>query len=161
NRSALSAPERRANIVALGRIVSPTLQHGADVGSLEVLSFKEERFVGNSCECVREAVAEVQSCLMAPLAEIVKGLAGDMGLFNRKRFDNDAGPAEKHIALSLDLWPGLTLNDYRELQKGPGADQAPVSVVDELGVAIRFRLTEEDSDKCRGIQNHFGRPAWS
>jgi len=83
------------------------------------------------------------------------------GLLNRKRLDDDAGPAEKHIALPRDLRPGLALNHYGKLQKAPGTDETAVRVMDKPGIGVGFGLPEENRDKGGGVSDHFGRPCWS
>jgi hypothetical protein len=80
-------------------------------------------------------------------------------LLDGERFDDDACPAEKHIALAADFRPGLPLNDYGELQKGPGTDETTVGLVDEPGVGIGFGFPEQNGDKRGGVhQSEFLRP---
>ena len=70
---------------------------------------------------------------MAALAEIKEGLAREMRLFDRKGFDEDARPAEKHIALAACLRPELLFNDDGEFQEIRGADQGAIGGVDQFG----------------------------
>jgi hypothetical protein len=98
---------------------------------------------------------------VAPISEIVEGLARDLRLLDSERRDDDTCPAEKHIALAADLRPGLALNDYGELEKAPGTDETAVGVMDEAGVGGSFGFPEQNGDKRGGVQNHFGRPCSS
>jgi hypothetical protein len=44
---------------------------------------------------VGDAVAEIQPARVAALAEVEEGLAREMRLLDRERFDDDVGSAEK------------------------------------------------------------------
>jgi hypothetical protein len=63
-----------------------------------------------------------------------------------KRLDNDACPAEKHVALAGDFRPCLTLDDYGQFQKAPGANEAPLRSMDEPDVAVGFGFSVENGD---------------
>jgi hypothetical protein len=58
-------------------------------------------------------------------------------LLHGEGLNEDARPAEKHIALAL--------NNDREFQKASGADETSVGAMDEPGVAVSFGLPEQNS----------------
>src|SRR5207249_9130187 len=102
---------------------------GNDVCLAEVVSLEQHRLAGRLGERVGETVAEIQPCLVAALAEIVKGLAGDMRLFDGEGLDGDARPAEEHVALADGLGPDLSLYDDGEFEEVPGADDAALRIM--------------------------------
>jgi len=134
---------------------------GYEVRFLEVFSFEQERLAGDLGKRIGEAVAEIQPSLVTPFSEIVKRLACDMRLLDCKRLDNDACPAEKHIALAGDFRPGLTLDDYGELQKAPDANETALRTMDEPDVAVGFRFPEQNRHQRGRVQDHLGRPCSS
>ncbi len=53
---------------------------------------------------------------MAALAEVVEGLARDVGLFDGERLDDDAGPAEnmsRWRSASGSVWRSITMENSR------------------------------------------------
>ena len=62
-------------------------------------------------ERVGEAVTEIQPGRVTSLAEVVEGLARQVGLLDSKRLDDDSRPAEKHIALADSLRPDLAFEN--------------------------------------------------
>jgi hypothetical protein len=95
---------------------------------------------------------------VAALAEVEKSLPRQVRLLDGDRFDDNAGSAEKGIALTASVRPYLTFNDDGELDEVCGTHQAAVRAVDELGVEGGFGFPEKDGDKCLSVQDHLGRP---
>jgi hypothetical protein len=89
----------------------PCLYGGHEVGFLEIIPLEKQGFAGDLGKCIGEAVAKIQPGRMAALAEVVEGLAREMRLLNRERLNDDAGSAEKHIALAEGLGTDLTFDD--------------------------------------------------
>jgi len=104
---------------------------GNDVCLAEVVSLEQQRLAGHLGERVGETVTEIQPCLVAALAEIVEGLAGDMRLFDGEGLDGDARPAEEHVALADGLGPDLSLYDDGEFEEVPGADDAALRIMND------------------------------
>ena len=71
-------------------------------------------------------------------------------------FDNYIGSAEKNITLTACVWPKVAFDDDGEFKEACGADQAAVSVVDELGVEGGFRLPKENGGQRRGVSRYWG-----
>jgi hypothetical protein len=86
---------------------STTLESGWDVGLFEILPLEEEWLAGDLGEGIGEAVTEIQPGYVAALTEVEEGLACEMRLLDGERFDNDAGSAEKNIALTASVGPDL------------------------------------------------------
>ena len=80
---------------------------------------------------------------MATLAEVEEGLAREVRLLDGERFDDDAGSANKNIALTASVRSNLTFNDDRELKEVCGAYQAAVGGMDELGEESGFGFPKE------------------
>jgi len=69
------------------------------------------RLAGSPGQRIGKAVAEVQFCRVAVLAEIVESLAREMRLIDSHGFDHHARVAKQRIALPDDLSAKLTLDD--------------------------------------------------
>jgi hypothetical protein len=118
-----------------------------DVGLFEVVPFEKERFASEFGQSIGEAVTEIEPCRVAALAEVVKGLAREMGLLNRLRFDHNANAAKQCIALLGCLNGELTLDDNREFDEIPGGYTAARSAADGLDIKFRIRLFRQDGDE--------------
>jgi predicted RNase H-like HicB family nuclease len=140
------------------RLDAAFLGRARDIGFFEILAFEEQRLSCALRKRIGEAVTEVQSGGVTALAEIEEGLARHVRLLDRYRFDDDAGSAEKYIALTAGVRSNLGFDDDGEFQEICGADQAAISGVDELGEQSGFGLPEKDGGERGGIQNHLGRP---
>ena len=117
---------------------------GDDVGLSEIIPLVKERLAGVPGECIGEAVAEIQPGRVTALAEIMESLAREMSLLHGKRFDDDAGPADKHIALANGFHSYLAFENEGDLQEVRGADQAAVRVMNDLRVTGGLGLVEEN-----------------
>jgi hypothetical protein len=58
------------------------------------------RFAGKLGERLGETVAEIQARRVPPLAEVMEGLPRDVRLVDGERLDDNASPAEEHVALA-------------------------------------------------------------
>jgi hypothetical protein len=114
------------------------LQCGWNVGPSEVFSLKEERLSSDLGEGIGEAVAEIQARGMTALTEVKESLASQVGLLNGDRFDTDAGPAKKDIALAARIRSDLSFDYYRKLNEVCGADQAVIGIMDQFSKASSF-----------------------
>jgi hypothetical protein len=76
-----------------------------------------------------------------------------MPVLDGERFDDNARPAEKHIALATSIWPDLTFNDHGEFYEIGNADQAMICVMNELDVADGFGFPEEDGVTTPNVEN--------
>ena len=125
------------------------LDSGGDVGLLEILPSEEERLAGDLGERIGEAIAEIQPGGVAALAEVEESLPRQVRLLDGDGFDDNAGSAEKSVALTASVRANLTFNDDGELDEVCGTHQAAVGAVDELGVEGGFGFSEKDGGKCR------------
>jgi hypothetical protein len=123
------------------------LYGGDDVGLFEVVPFEKERLASEFGEGIGEAVTEIQPFRVAALAEVVEGLAREMRLLNRHRFDHNANAAKQCVALLGDLNAELTLDDNREFDEIPGGYTAARSAADGLDIKFRIRLFRQDGDE--------------
>ena len=81
---------------------------------------------------------------MATLAEIEEGLAGEVRLIESYRLDDNAGAAQKCIALASGVRANLAPNHNGKFHEVGGADAAVGGVVDELCELDRLRLGKEN-----------------
>src|ERR1019366_6862560 len=110
----------------------PPSECGCNVGLFEILPLKEEGLADDLGKRIGKAVTEIQACRVSALTEVKEGLARDMRLLDSERFDDDAGPAEKSIALTASVRSDLTFDHDREFQEACGAHPAVVGGVGEL-----------------------------
>jgi hypothetical protein len=136
----------------------PRSEHGDNVSFLEVVPLEKERLAGVLGQRVGEAIAEIQSGGVTALAEVVEGLARKVRVLHCDGLDDDAGPAEKHIALANCLRANLAFDDDGEFQEVSSADQAAVCVMNDLGVLGGLWFVEENGGEGRGVEDHLGRP---
>src|ERR1035438_4302730 len=122
--------------------------HGRDdVGLSEVVSFEKKRLASEFGEGIGEAVTEIEPRRMAALAEVVEGLAREMRLLNRHRFDHNANATKQCVTLLGGLNAELTLDDNREFDEIPGGYTTARSVADGLDIEFRIRLFRQDGDE--------------
>ncbi len=124
---------------------------GRHVGLFEILAFKEEGLAGDLGKRIRKAVTEIQARRVSAFTEVEEGLASDMRLLDRERFDDDACPAEKNIALTASVRPNLTFNNDGELKEACSAHPAAVGGVDELDEESGLGFSKKDCRKRGGI----------
>ncbi len=129
-----------------------------DVGQSEIGALEQQGFAGRLGEHVGKTVAEVQARLVAALAEVEEGLAGEFAVLEGHRLDDDAGAAEKGLGLAHAVRAELALDHHRELDVVGDADPADVGVVDPFDEGLRLRLAVEDRDESGRVDDHFGRP---
>jgi hypothetical protein len=110
----------------------------------EISSLKKKGFVRRLSKGIRKAIAEVQLCGVASLAEIKEGLPSQMGLLDRNRLNHDFSSAEKHIALPTGSRTQLAFDHERKLNKIGGAHAATVSVMNHLNIPVAVWFSEED-----------------
>jgi hypothetical protein len=135
----------------LGAVVfrkSRASQGGNDVGFLEILPLKQQRIAGDLGERISETVAEIQPGRVTPFSEIVEGLARDVRLLYGERLNDDASPAEKHIALERDFRPGLAFDDYGDFEKAPGTDETTTGIMDEPRVSVGVGFSEPTANSA-------------
>lgn len=80
---------------------------------------------------------------VAALAEVEEGLPRQVRLLDGERFDDDAGSAEKNIALTAGVHPDLSFNDDGELNEVCRTHQAAVGPANEFGVVRSFGFAEK------------------
>jgi len=105
---------------------------GCDVGLFEIVPLKEEGLADDLGKRIGKAVTKIQACRVSALPEIKEGLARDMRLLDSERFDDNACPAEKNIALAASVRSDLTFDHDGELQEARSAHPAAIGGVDEL-----------------------------
>lgn len=95
---------------------------------------------------------------MAASAEVVEGLAREVGLFDGDGLDHDTDVAEQGVALLGHLGLELTLHHNRELDEGHGRDTAEVSATHGFGIDLEAWFASRHGDDGRGVQDHLGSP---
>ena len=125
---------------------------------MEVLALEKERFAGDLGECVGKAVTKIQARRVSPFAKVEEGLTRQVSLLHGERLDDYAGPAEKNLALTRGIGPNLAFNHDGEFQEVRGANEAAVSLVNELSLDGRFGFTEKDGGQRGSVEDHLGRP---
>jgi hypothetical protein len=146
----------------IGETTQTRALYGADdVGLFEVVPLEKERLASEFGEGICEAVTEIEPCRVPALAEVVSGLAREMRLLNRHRFDHNANAAKQCVALLGDLNAELTLDDDREFDEIPGGYTAARCAADGLDIEFRIRLFRQDGDDRCAVKDHLGRPCSS
>jgi hypothetical protein len=81
----------------------------------EIISLEEERLSRRDRECVREAVAVIQSCAMPSLSKAAECAARHFAMFRVNRYEPDACPTDEVIQVAQPFGAVSRLDDDGDL----------------------------------------------
>ena len=129
-----------------------------DIGLSKIVALEEKWLSARFGQGIGKAVAEVEPSLVTAFAVVKERLARQMAMLDRYGLDNDAGPSKQHVDLAFGFYSELTFNDHRQFNKTSNTEPANFRIVEQLHELCLFRLTIENRNERRGIDDHFGRP---
>ena len=74
-----------------------------DVAASEIDPFVQQCLGKRTCECIREAITEVETRRVASLAEIAKSLPDKMGLFHIDGDEFELGFGDEKIEIAYSI----------------------------------------------------------
>jgi hypothetical protein len=84
----------------------------------KISTLKQQRFTGDLCKRIGEAIAKIQPCrVSAAFAEIAIRVPGELCLNFGDRFDEDLGLSEEVIEAPARNWITAAIDDRRSFDK--------------------------------------------